>query len=175
MGIASSVSRTIIPLSEAQRRCTPNELQRFRKLFDRWTTGPQKKDSKRTIDKNIFMREVLGGLVPQQIAERMFSNFDVNKSGFLTEKDFVCAMALFLHGTPHEKCQFVFDIYDIKEAGTIGIDDMIGIFQTDVILAKDERRSKQTILTESFNRADLDKDGKLKFRGMITLSLSFSL
>ena len=171
--LTHSAPEKIISYSEAQRRCSANELMRFRKSFDRWTVSPQKKDAKRQIDKTIFLREVLGGLVPQTIAERMFSTFDTHKSGFLTEREFICAMAIFLHGTSNEKCEFVFEIYDIKRAGSITPQDMMEIFQTDVILTKDEPRSKQAILQESFDRADLDKDGKLSFQGLFHLLFAF--
>lgn len=161
--LGSNATPKIVAYNEALRRSTPDELARWRKIFDRWTTTVKKGDV-RKIDKNLFFNEVLSGQVPRSISDRMFAAFDTAKSGFLTEKDFICAMAIFFHGRLGEKVQFLFEVYDIKQAGSISIEDMTSVFLSDVILQPGETKTKEQLLLESFQRADQDRDQKLTFK-----------
>jgi len=110
--------------------------------------------------KRTFTHEVLKP-VPNHIAERMFEALDKKKSGHITFKEYLIGIVIFQTGTPEEKSQLVFEIYDIKSEGYVSREDMFTIFKEDVIMPVDEKRTIAQILDDCFEKADTDQDGKL--------------
>eukprot|EP01126_Amoeba_proteus_P057494 TRINITY_DN7319_c0_g1_i2.p1 TRINITY_DN7319_c0_g1~~TRINITY_DN7319_c0_g1_i2.p1 ORF type:complete len:307 (+),score=69.06 TRINITY_DN7319_c0_g1_i2:418-1338(+) len=102
---------SIVDWEQAQIRCSPRELERWNRAFQRYS-----KD-KHVLEKSLFIKLVLGPRVPTELGERLFRVF-VNGQGTeaIDFKSFVCGMAVFLKGELEEKIQLLFTVYG-GEAG----------------------------------------------------------
>jgi len=116
MGIRSG---HIISYENAQQRCKPREIERWAAGFQRMCP----KEKMGYIEKQTFVKDVLGPTVPKELAERIFRVF-ASYSDSLSLRDFVCGMVIFLKGTPEEKAKFVFNVYDTEHSGFITKEDM---------------------------------------------------
>lgn len=109
MGISES---RIVSESSSKERLSAEEWERFSRGFDRLAyTGLLKFSD--------FYSEVLGGMMPRELAERLFDVFDYKQSGALCKEDFMCGMTLLAHGTPEERIRFLFQVYDMDKEGVI--------------------------------------------------------
>lgn len=69
-----------------------------------------------TVDKGTFLKIFpLRGI----LGERLFTLFDVDRSGVLDYEEFICGLALFCRGTQEEKLRVMFDMYDLAGDGAI--------------------------------------------------------
>eukprot|EP00943_MAST-04B_sp_MAST-4B-sp1_P001807 g1807.t1 len=69
-----------------------------------------------TVDKATFLKIFpLRGI----LGERLFTLFDVDRSGVLDYEEFICGLALFCRGSQEEKLRVMFDMYDLAGDGAI--------------------------------------------------------
>ncbi|XP_041368794.1 neuronal calcium sensor 1-like [Gigantopelta aegis] len=104
---------------------------------------------------------------PSKFAELVFNVFDANKDGYITFKEFVCALSVTSRGTLDEKLDWAFSLYDLNNDGFITKKEMVDI--VDAIysmvgelldLPRDEDTPQKRV-NKIFLQMDLNRDGKL--------------
>ncbi|KAG6616912.1 CAMK/CAMK1 protein kinase [Phytophthora cinnamomi] len=103
---------------EATKRFGDEEMRLLRETFKGLASG---KDGI-SVDKETFlkcfpMRGLLG--------ERLFEVIDKGGSGSIHYNEFVYGLAILFRGSRKEKLKFVFDLYDLSEAGSISRHELL--------------------------------------------------
>eukprot|EP00727_Mastigamoeba_balamuthi_P008165 m51a1_g397 putative calcium-binding protein (189) ;mRNA; f:709736-710669 len=98
----------------------------------------------------------------------VFSVFDSNKDGFISFMEFATALSVMIRGTPDEKLEFAFQMYDLDGNGYISRDEMMQIMAGFyrlvgplVTFSGKKYDSPKQVVDELFERMDTDKDGQL--------------
>eukprot|EP01130_Rhizamoeba_saxonica_P003672 TRINITY_DN1530_c0_g1_i1.p1 TRINITY_DN1530_c0_g1~~TRINITY_DN1530_c0_g1_i1.p1 ORF type:complete len:1288 (-),score=325.60 TRINITY_DN1530_c0_g1_i1:25-3888(-) len=179
--------KRVISYSEASSRCTPQEKLSLKTTFKVYSVRPSKDDDvlkprkahkrrkskdrskssgvsdsqmkKQVLTKHGFKHNVMPIGFPDAISSKMFSCFDAGDNGWITWKDFVVGMVVFLKGTPEEKSRFLYQIYGETDEnnGLISRMDMEHILKDDIFLDNDEKSVEQ-ILDDLFKDADPEND-----------------
>ncbi|CAG7722265.1 unnamed protein product [Allacma fusca] len=89
---------------DACRRISDSEFRRLQEAFKRVAT------SNNYITKHAFCHEVLGDLVPVEIAEYIYLSCGGTSKGLLL-KDLISSLVVLTKGTNEEKIRFIFSIY----------------------------------------------------------------
>ncbi|XP_070572719.1 ubiquitin carboxyl-terminal hydrolase 32-like isoform X2 [Ptychodera flava] len=113
---------TVLPYEEAVKRVTDDELKRLREAFKRAATLAG------YMNKQMFVREVLGEGVPAKLADHIYSAFGGNTKG-LNFKDLFCGLVLLTRGKREEKIKFVYGIYANESSGLVHREDLESLIQ----------------------------------------------
>ncbi|XP_077995197.1 ubiquitin carboxyl-terminal hydrolase 32-like isoform X2 [Glandiceps talaboti] len=111
---------TVLPYEEAVKRVTDDELKRLKEAFKRAASLAG------YMNKQMFVREVLGEGVPAKLADHIFTAFGGNTKG-LNFKDLFCGLVLLTRGRREEKIKFVFSIYGNDSSGMVHREDLESI------------------------------------------------
>ncbi|OMJ07794.1 Neuronal calcium sensor 1 [Smittium culicis] len=102
-----------------------------------------------------------------KFSERIFKIFDANKNGTVDFKEFLQALSITSRGTPEEKLNWAFELYDIDKDGFITEDEMLQIVSAIykmlgnmVQLAEDEDTPEKRV-KKIFRLMDANSDGKI--------------
>jgi len=105
-----------------------------------------------------------------QFCDHVFRTFDSDKNGFVDFKEFLLAIDVTSSGTPEEKLNWAFSMYDVDGNGWIDLLEMTKMVRSiyQVISARGERvpgeRPGETVETRAesiFKRMDLNSDGRV--------------
>ncbi|KAF2076109.1 hypothetical protein CYY_002571 [Polysphondylium violaceum] len=126
-----------------------------------------KKDSPSgNIDK-IEFKEIMTqmGIADQFIQNLLFGVFDKNKDGTINFQEFVCGLSAITRGTPEEKIEFAFSLYDIDGNGYISKLEMESILESmyrivgTLVTCSGKRFDPQELIDEFFDKMDENGDG----------------
>eukprot|EP00058_Branchiostoma_floridae_P014735 XP_002600223.1 hypothetical protein BRAFLDRAFT_66728 [Branchiostoma floridae] len=104
-----------------------------------------------------------------KFANFVFNVFDINKDGYITFKEFICALSITSRGTLDEKLDWAFNLYDLDNDGYITKSEMLNIVEaiyamvekgTMLELPPDEDTPEKRV-NKIFAQMDKNKDGKL--------------
>ncbi|XP_019643494.1 PREDICTED: neuronal calcium sensor 1-like isoform X8 [Branchiostoma belcheri] len=104
-----------------------------------------------------------------KFANFVFNVFDINKDGYITFKEFICALSITSRGTLDEKLDWAFNLYDLDNDGYITKQEMLNIVEaiyamvekgTMLELPPDEDTPEKRV-NKIFAQMDKNKDGKL--------------
>lgn len=104
---------------------------------------------------------------PTKFASFVFNVFDANKDGYISFKEFICALSITSRGSLDEKLDWAFSLYDLDNDGYITKEEMVSI--VDAIysmvgnlldLPKDEDTPEKRV-EKIFTQMDTNNDGKL--------------
>ena len=65
----------------------------------------------------------------EAFANALYAQFDQNGDGVINFVEFCAGLAVLLKGTPMEKYQLCFEIYDVEKTGTINKKEMLQVFK----------------------------------------------
>lgn len=114
-------SSRIISYSDAVERLGA-EARNYEEGFSRITA-----DSGNSLNFAQFHQRFLLPLVPslpRLLSERIFASFDVDADNSIDKEEFICSLAVILHGTAEERVRLLFTVYDERRGqspGTISI------------------------------------------------------
>jgi len=149
-----SKSSHIIPYDIAIKRCTPRDIERWSSGFRRLC--PKEKFY---LERQTFIKEVLGPNVPRELAERIFRVM-ATQGESMSEHDFICGMVILFKSTPDEKTKFVFNVYDSEYNGFITKEDMEKVIAGSG--SGSEKKAGKQLIEECFNQSA--NQGKLTLK-----------
>lgn len=109
----------------------PGEVTELTSLFHR-TVGKL-----RTMSSWAFMSTVLGDAIPRTIANRIRLVLCAGSDRAITFQDYLCGAALFHKGTPEERIQFVFQLYDADGDGVLSPADVSGVVAAELATGRE--------------------------------------
>lgn len=108
------------------------------------------------------------GVVDGFLQELIFNVFDDNKDGAINFQEFVCALSVMTRGSPDEKLEFAFSMYDLDGNGFITKEEMARIMDSFyklvgplVTFSGKKYESPSQLVDEFFDQMDLNKDGQI--------------
>eukprot|EP01101_Sappina_pedata_P011522 TRINITY_DN7761_c0_g1_i1.p1 TRINITY_DN7761_c0_g1~~TRINITY_DN7761_c0_g1_i1.p1 ORF type:complete len:186 (-),score=61.99 TRINITY_DN7761_c0_g1_i1:19-576(-) len=140
----------------------PKELKAMYKQF--------KKESPQTHISKAEFKEVMRqmGVVDTFLQELIFTAFDTNKDGNISFPEFVSSLSTMTRGTPDEKLEFAFMMYDTDKSGFITRDQMARIIESFyrlvgpmVTFSGKRYESPQQLVDDFFEQIDSNGDGKI--------------
>jgi len=108
------------------------------------------------------------GVVDSFLQDLIFNVFDEDKNGSINFQEFVCALSVMTRGSPDEKLEFAFSMYDLDGNGTISKDEMTKIMESFyklvgplVTFSGKKYDSPAQLVDEFFEQMDTNKDGNI--------------
>jgi len=108
------------------------------------------------------------GVADSFLQDLIFNVFDDNKDGGINFQEFVCALSVMTRGSPDEKLEFAFSMYDLDGNGFIAKEEMIRIMESFyklvgsiVTFSGRKYESPQQLVDEFFDQMDSNKDGQI--------------
>eukprot|EP00667_Euglena_gracilis_P007217 EG_transcript_7280 len=98
-------------------------------------------------------------LLGERVALLLFRAFDVNGDGHIAPEEFVECMRLIAVGTPQEKLEFSFSLFDSERKGYVTLQDFAAL----MALARDEHQLSAAEVSRLFLEADINQDGYMSF------------
>jgi len=145
-----------------QTHFDPKELTAMYKQFRKETPSG-------FIDKSEF-KEVMKqmGVVDNFLQDLIFNVFDDDKDACIDFQEFVNALSVMTRGTPDEKLEFAFRMYDINGKGYITKEEMTKIMDSFyklvgplVTFSGKKYESHQQLVEEFFEQMDTTGEGKI--------------
>merc|ERR1712115_397734 len=104
-----------------------------------------------------------------QFCDHVFRTFDSDKNGFVDFKEFLLAIDVTSSGTPEEKLNWAFSMYDVDGNGWIDLVELTRIVKSIYIMMGREKIEKAMEAKQSpeeraegiFQRMDINHDGKV--------------
>lgn len=139
------------------------ELQQWHRDFMKdCPSGALKKEEFQTIYQQFFPNGD-----PTKFAGFVFNVFDSNKDGYISFKEFICALSVTSRGTLDEKLDWAFNLYDLDQDGFITKQEMLDIVDAIykmvgnmIDLPKDEDTPEKRV-DKIFSQMDTNRDGHL--------------
>ncbi|KAF4076542.1 hypothetical protein AMELA_G00216300 [Ameiurus melas] len=106
------------------------------------------------------------GLTDDMIMDRVFRGFDKDNDSYISVKEWIEGLAVFLRGTLDEKIKFCFDIYDLNGDGHISREEMFHMLKNSLIRQKTEEDPDERIkdLVEIIlKKMDYDHDSRRSY------------
>ncbi|XP_053387111.1 NADPH oxidase 5-like [Mercenaria mercenaria] len=123
---------------------------------------------KKEIDFEAFKKAL--GVKKSFFAKRFFELFDQNSSGTLELGELMDGLRMLTKGTPAQKLQFLFDVYDADASGSIDRDEFMAVLracmeESSLSLTEDNLEDLTDVL---FDAADEDESGTITFEELRT-------
>ncbi|XP_062507389.1 trafficking protein particle complex subunit 12-like isoform X2 [Corticium candelabrum] len=116
--------------------------------------------------------------LPVVLGDRLFTAFDVNKSGTVSFEEFVCGLAVCLHGTVIDKAALLFKAFNLNEDEGVSQQEMATMLygslksaktimqctaegQSALLQGQNEQEIVQKIVADAFKNCDITRTGKL--------------
>uniref|UniRef100_A0A668AKS2 Calaxin n=1 Tax=Myripristis murdjan TaxID=586833 RepID=A0A668AKS2_9TELE len=96
----------------------------------------------------------------------VFHTFDKDSDGYISVKEWIEGLSVFLRGTLDEKIKYCFAVYDLNSDGYISREEMLQMLNDSMIREPTEEDPDEGIkdLVEiTFKRMDYDHDGRLSY------------
>jgi len=161
-GSGSTLKKEDLDLLHKNTHFEQRELKQMWKQF-------RKETPQGVINKTEFkdvMKQM--GVVDAFLQELIFNVFDDNKDGSINFQEFVCALSVMTRGSPDEKLEFAFSMYDLDGNGFISKDEMARIMDSFyklvgplVTFSGKKYESPQQLVDEFFDQMDFNKDGQI--------------
>eukprot|EP00762_Andalucia_godoyi_P001703 ANDGO_07101.mRNA.1 Calcium-binding protein NCSA len=102
------------------------------------------------------------------MVDLVFSSFDLNRDGAIEFTEVILAMSCMMRGSPDEKLEFAFNLYDIDHDGFVTRDEMLRIVTAlyrmhgDLVSVQGEAfETPEQLVSKIFADMDMNEDGKL--------------
>uniref|UniRef100_A0A8C5H1P6 EF-hand domain-containing protein n=1 Tax=Gouania willdenowi TaxID=441366 RepID=A0A8C5H1P6_GOUWI len=107
------------------------------------------------------------GMTDRMIMDQVFRTFDKDNDGFLSVKEWIKGLSVFLRGTLDERIKYCFGVYDLNGDGYISREEMFHMLKSSLIRQPTEEDPDEGIkdLVEiALKKMDHDHDGRLSFQ-----------
>lgn len=108
------------------------------------------------------------GVTDEFLQDTIFKVFDENHDGAINFQEFVCALSVMTRGSPDEKLEFAFSMYDIDKNGFITKEEMALIMDSFyklvgplVTFSGKKYETPSQLVDEFFDQMDTNKDGNI--------------
>ncbi|KYQ89480.1 calcium-binding protein [Tieghemostelium lacteum] len=161
MGNQLSLKKEEVELLQASTHFDAKELKVLYKQF--------RKDSPSGIIDRIEFKELMTqmGIADQFLHELLFNVFDKNKDGTVNFQEFVCGVSSITRGTPEEKIEFAFSLYDLDGNGYITKLEMESILESmyklvgTFVTYSGKKFDPHELIDEFFDKMDENCDGNI--------------
>ncbi|XP_053190079.1 calaxin [Scomber japonicus] len=106
------------------------------------------------------------GMTDDMIMDGVFRTFDKDNDGFISMKEWIEGLSVFLRGTLDEKIKYCFHVYDLNGDNYISREEMFHMLKNSLIRQPTEEDPDEGIkdLVEiTLKKMDHDHDGRLSF------------
>eukprot|EP00004_Rigifila_ramosa_P023817 TRINITY_DN674_c2_g1_i1.p1 TRINITY_DN674_c2_g1~~TRINITY_DN674_c2_g1_i1.p1 ORF type:complete len:190 (-),score=65.70 TRINITY_DN674_c2_g1_i1:156-695(-) len=156
------MSREQLEQLQKETHYDANELRTIYKQFK--SDAPEG-----TINKEEFTKTMKQmGVKDSFLHELVFGAFDDNKDGSINFKEFICALSIMTRGSPDEKLEFAFMMYDLDGNGFITREEMHQIMDSFyklvgglVTFSGDKYETPDTFVKKFFDEMDTNGDGQI--------------
>ncbi|XP_003387412.1 PREDICTED: calcium-binding protein NCS-1-like [Amphimedon queenslandica] len=147
------------------------------KELQKWYQGFLKDCPKGVLEKQEFCRiyqQFFPFGDPSTFAGYVFNSFDTDRDGVVAFKEFMYALSVTSRGTPEEKLNWSFKLYDINCDGFISKDEMSAIVDSlyrmvgRMIIFDNKEDTPQKRVKAIFESMDLDGDGRISQEDFLT-------
>ncbi|KAK7899153.1 hypothetical protein WMY93_020006 [Mugilogobius chulae] len=110
-------------------------------------------------------------ITDDMIMDGVFRTFDKDNDGFLSVKEWIAGLCVFLRGRLDEKIKYCFTVYDLNNDGYISRDEMFHLLKNSLTSQPNEEDPDEGIkdLVEiTLKKMDHDHDGKLSLIDFVT-------
>ncbi|TKS88477.1 EF-hand calcium-binding domain-containing protein 1 [Collichthys lucidus] len=114
----------------------------------------------RTILHNMF------GMTDDMIMDGVFRTFDKDKDGFISMREWIEGLSVFLRGTLDEKIKYCFDVYDLNGDRYISREEIIPMLKNSLIrqpTEEDPDEGLKDLVEITLKKMDQDHDGRISF------------
>lgn len=95
--------------------------------------------------------------------ERLFDAFDVDNSGNIDFDEFTAGLTVFMNGSPEEKMDLSFRLYDIDKSGSLEPKELIKIMgqMYSAFYNEDKKKEIKAMVHQIFDDLDINGDQSL--------------
>ncbi|KAI9096606.1 hypothetical protein DFS34DRAFT_650699 [Phlyctochytrium arcticum] len=145
---------------------TVNEMKKLQTQFEKLadTDGTiDKSDFKRTLDQHVSCWSAGAQYL---FLERLFNAFDLDGNQRIDFKEFIKGLSTFMKGTPEEKMELSFRLYDIDKSGSIEPKELIKIMgqMYSAFYNEDQSQKIKELVNQIFDDLDINGDGSLSLK-----------
>ncbi|XP_057684662.1 calaxin-like [Corythoichthys intestinalis] len=157
--LAKIISKQVDHFSQTEVECL---LREFFSIIGQ-TTGTGKSTLNERKFRSILTNEF--GLTNNTIMERVFKTFDKDNDGFVSAKEWVEGLCVFLRGTLDERIKYCFHVYDLSGDDYISREEMLLMVRNCLRLhgEEDPYDGIKDLVEITLKRMDHDSDDKLSF------------
>ncbi|XP_061520917.1 calaxin-like isoform X1 [Phyllopteryx taeniolatus] len=157
--LAKTISKQVDRFNPTEVECL---IREFYSILGQTTSS-----GKSSLDERKF-RSILSndfGLTNNTIMERVFRTFDKDNDSFVSSKEWVEGLCVFLRGTLDEKIKFCFHVYDLTGDDYISREEMLLMVRNCLRLhgEEDPYDGIKDLVEITLKRMDHDNDDKLSF------------
>ncbi|XP_006636221.2 calaxin isoform X1 [Lepisosteus oculatus] len=155
-------------LSRQVKHFDRNETESLITLFNALLGEQSDRRAGSGLDRGRF-RNVLHntfGMTDDMIMDRVFRAFDKDNDSYISIKEWVEGLSVFLRGTLDEKIKYCFDVYDLNGDGYISREEMFHMLKNSLIKQPTEEDPDEGIkdLVEiTLKKMDHDHDSRLSY------------
>ncbi|KAJ3122693.1 hypothetical protein HK098_002529 [Nowakowskiella sp. JEL0407] len=142
---------------------TENEIKKLKNEFSKVA------DAEHTVTKEQFKKTLVDHVqcwsagAQYLFLERLFDAFDLDGNHKIDFREFIQGLSVFMKGTPEEKMELSFRLYDIDKSGSIEPKELIRIMgqMYSAFYNEDQSEKIRTIVNQIFEDLDINGDGSL--------------
>ncbi|KAI7799069.1 calaxin isoform X1 [Triplophysa rosa] len=105
-------------------------------------------------------------MTDDMMMDRVFRAFDKDNDSYISVKEWVEGLSLFLRGTLDEKIKYCFDVYDLNGDGYISREEMFHMLKDSLIrqpTEEDPDEGVKDLVDIALKKMDYDHDGKVSY------------
>ncbi|KND03474.1 uncharacterized protein SPPG_00957 [Spizellomyces punctatus DAOM BR117] len=145
---------------------THNEIRKLQTEFEKLA------DENHTINKNDFKRTLEQHVscwsagAQYLFLERLFNAFDLDGNERIDFREFIQGLSVFMKGTPEEKMELSFRLYDMDKSGSIEPRELIKIMSQmySAFYNEDQSQKIKELVHQIFEDLDINGDGSLSLK-----------
>ncbi|XP_076864879.1 calaxin-like isoform X1 [Brachyhypopomus gauderio] len=106
------------------------------------------------------------GLTDDMIMDRVFRAFDKDNDSYISVKEWLEGLAVFLRGTLEEKIKYCFDVYDLNGDGYISREEMFHMLKDSLTrqpTEEDPDEGVKDLVEIALKKMDYDHDSRLSY------------
>ncbi|XP_067854243.1 calaxin isoform X1 [Heptranchias perlo] len=150
------------------KRFNRHEVQCLMKVFNTLAgTFPERRVGV-GLDRNTF-RNVLHntfGMTDDMIMDRVFRAFDKDNDSYVSMREWIEGLSIFLRGTLDEKIKFCFEVFDLNGDGFISREEMFHMLKSSLIkqpTEEDPDEGVKDLVEIALKKMDYDHDNKVSY------------
>nr|XP_023667717.1 EF-hand calcium-binding domain-containing protein 1 isoform X1 [Paramormyrops kingsleyae] len=159
--LAETLSRQVKHFNRTEAECLIRLFNgRFGDQNDRKTGHGLDRGKFRNILHNTF------GMTDDMIMDRVFRAFDKDNDSYISVKEWIEGLAVFLRGTLDEKIKYSFNVYDLNGDGYISREEMFHMLKDSLIrqpTEEDPDEGVKDLVEIALKKMDHDHDGRLSY------------
>ncbi|KAM9838149.1 calaxin [Aulostomus maculatus] len=160
--LAESISKNVEHFNKSEVECL---IRQFDVLLGEPTTPGKPING---LDRSKF-RSILHntfGMTDDMIMDRVFRTFDKDNDSFVSMREWIEGLSVFLRGTLDERIKYCFHVYDLNDDNYISREEMFHMLKNSLVrqpTEEDPDEGVKDLVEITLKRMDHDHDGRLSF------------